>query len=368
MPLIALAGNDEQEPRGEAAAAPGRASGRAAAETPPAPLLEYSLNVVTEGDPPKNKLFQVAKCGCNCWYCCDCCERKGYSLRARLVPVLRTFTDLMMVTLTIDPMLFRSARKAYFHVRNKRGISRLVRELLRLGHLHSGRYFCVLEFQRDTQQAHFHLLIDATFVPKEAIDAAWSKLRPKTAGPVADNRPAFGMTRFSMPRFKGGAVHAARYATKYLVKTPEYGWPAWVLELGRKRRVPRYSTSRGFWGRASKPKSVAGEPRKLRERTYAERIAECGSTCNLFESTETVNAATGEVGSRMKWRARLRLPAHLLARYPAVNGNSARRISLFVQDTRVCLMAMEMYLGQKISIESPRQERRMRCDRTEKPT
>lgn len=292
---------------GNGGAAEGGAALAARRRRPPAYLLEQSQNVVIgEGEEPEH-YFELSPCGCDCWYCSDCCTRKGYNLRVLLVPVLETFRALMMITLTIDPDLFPSPKEAYLYVKKKRCISRLMRELDKAGHLHSRRYFYVLEFQERTEQAHFHVLTDASYIPKGAIDTAWSRFRPRWAAPVAANRPAFGMTRFSMPTFEGGALHAARYATKYLVKTPAYGFPSWVLGMGRENRVPRYQTSHGFWGR--EPQEVNPNPKKRKQnpRTYADRLDDCATTSNVFESMEFVDEETGEVLRQRLWRARLNL-------------------------------------------------------------
>jgi hypothetical protein len=215
----------------------------------------------------------------------------------------------MMLTLTIDPLLFESPEAAYHHARERRAIGRLMRDLKRGGHLHSPRYFAVVEWQKDTEMVHFHVLIDATKVPKTAIDKAWSKNRPTSAGPKAPNRPAFGMTRFSKREFKGGAEHAARYATKYLLKVPSHGWPRWVLEAGRNFRIPRYQPSKGLWGGGAKPAEPARvfERPSIRERpgrTYTERIAECGTAVNVFARVSGMSPDSGERIDRRYWLER----------------------------------------------------------------
>ena len=131
----------------------------------------------------------------------------------------------------------------------------------------------------------------------------------------------------SAPKFSSKA-HAANYATKYLIKAPEEGWPEWVMWFDG--QIHRYSTSRGFFQdgpkfkggeeietamvphglscfcevcregwepgeseiiveRASKPKR---EPRKA-----AERVAECGQGCAVFK-VEQWHDEAGEVVQR----------------------------------------------------------------------
>lgn len=318
-----------------------RTAGREA--PPPSSSLEYFQNVVEE-----EQTFLLAPCGCDCWYCPDCCVRKGYNLRAELIPVLETFTGIMMLTLTVDPELFASPRAAYLYVREKRGISELMRRLHDGGHLHSRRYFYVVEFQQHTEQAHFHVLIDASFVPKGAIDEAWSRLRPAAAGPVAANRPAFGMARFSVREF-GGPLHAARYATKYLVKTPESGWPSWVLAMGSDRRVPRYGTSRGFWNRERRPSNPTGRTRTCEPRTYAERIEDCGVTSNLFEVAETIDVETGEVIGRVRWLARLGVDDELLQSFMP-DGGGGRVVELIATGPQACMEAIQRAAGHPVAV------------------
>lgn len=332
--------------------ASGGGAAQAARRRTPAYLLEHSQNVVTDIEDDPEHFFEVAPCGCDCWYCPRCCIAKGYRLRSELIPVLETFRGLMMVTLTIDPELFESPKRAYLHVREKRAISRLVGAIDQAGYLFSHRYFCVVEFQQHTEQPHFHLLLDSNFVPKIQIDATWSRFRPKSAGPVKANRPQFGMTRFSMPNFEGGAVHAARYATKYLVKTPDYGYPGWVMAMGSEMRVPRYSTSRGFWGREPKPANPNPKPREMTRRSYAEKVQDCGETCNVFESTEEVDRETGEVTRHKAWRGRVDLSADQLRQVLEEESEGRRRLRVIAENAPSMVDALQAAAGLPVEVVS----------------
>ena len=98
---------------------------------------------------------------------------------------------------------------------------------------------------------HYHVLLDAEFVDINSAREAWGKHVPKDYVRESDDKsPAFGHVRFSKGDFKN-MTHAARYASKYLLKVPEYGWPDWVLNS--KKRVVRYTTSRGFWPQEEEP-------------------------------------------------------------------------------------------------------------------
>ena len=161
------------------------------------------------------------------------------------------------------------------------------------------RYFYVVEWQEKTEQAHYHVLYDSHYIPWTDLLKSWSKHRPKDAGLVIENRPAFGTVLFSTSEFEGGPVHAARYVTKYLIKTPEHGYPAWVLEMGKNRRIRRYSTNKGFWNNPSQITKETKSTRKNKLQTYAERIGKCGDSVHLFDTE------TGEITPRREWLGQL---------------------------------------------------------------
>lgn len=159
-------------------------------------LLEYFHQTVTTLPASDRVHYDVSICGCGCWFCPDCCVVKGYKLRSRLVPVLETFTGVMMLTLTVDPSLFVSPLAAYRYMRERRCIARTMQDLRRgaYRHIYSDRYFYVTEWQRRTEQVHYHVLIDAGFVPWHELLASWSKHRPLDAGPVVGDRHVNGKT------------------------------------------------------------------------------------------------------------------------------------------------------------------------------
>lgn len=291
------------------AAEPGRPT---AAKLAASALLELDSNRVTGGQGGDVEILEVAKCPCDCWFCGDCCLRKGLELRRRLIPVLGTFSGLMMLTFTVDPLLFSAPEAAYRYMMKRRCIGRTIQDLFRQGLLHSRRYFCVVEWQKSTLQAHFHVLVDATFLAWDKLLASWSKHRPAWAGPVVGERPAFGTVLFSRRHFAGGPEHAARYATKYLIKMPERGFPEWVLALGKSRRVRRYSTSRGFWSEPPKLYRKTFKKRSPVRLSYGERIENCGTTSNIFRIVEKTDEASGEVRPCRQW------VRHVFARPEAV--------------------------------------------------
>jgi hypothetical protein len=191
-------------------------------------------------------------------------EAKGFRLKRQLVAALETFErGIFGITLTIDGELYRTPYDAWLDVMDRRLLSRLVAKLNKRGFLASPKYFWVVEFQTETRQPHWHLLVDAKRIPFGVVVELWSANRPRTAPKLpskvtAENykdleRPAFGSVYLSLPRAR--ARSAANYACKYLIKPPKFGFPDWVLE--HEGRVPRYGRSRNFYPRdESKPPTV----------------------------------------------------------------------------------------------------------------
>lgn len=339
----------QREPRGRAAEAAncGPAAGRPTAGSS---LLEYIPNTVTTGgqaQAPADRQFEVAKCRCDCWFCPDCCSVKGYALRRRLISILETFKGLMMLTFTVDPTLFPTPKAAYRYICERRCIGRTLQDLDRAGYLCSRRYFYVVEFQQNTEQAHFHVLIDATFVPFDALLASWSKHRPKEAGPVQGDRPPFGTVLFSKGDI-ADALHAARYATKYLVKTPDYGYPAWVLAMGTNQRVRRFSTSRPFWGNPSQPRREPKSKRKIRQRTYAQRVENCGDSVHLFSLADAVDVQTGEVVAQRQWLGKLAVDSSVLDQLQDDGDPRRRRRVITASSVPGAVQVIESVAGHRV--------------------
>ena len=234
----------------------------------------------------------------------------GYALRRRVVEVVKTFTAVAMITLTVDRTLFRNAQDAYEWVRDHHGIGRLVQNLKRKGWIKSGRYIWFLEFQKGGWP-HWHVLVEAKYVPAGLVYELWGKLRPLGIERV-EGRPPFGKVDVSAGKFESGE-HAANYATKYVIKEPRDGWPEWVWEF--EGRVARYGVSRGFWGEGKgrlvcsaadegviphapecfceecrEGKEEATGKRKREGRTIRERVKGCGFGTALVRLRTAYNA------------------------------------------------------------------------------
>ncbi|QDV77687.1 rolling circle replication-associated protein [Botrimarina mediterranea] len=184
--------------------------------------------------------------GCRSWYCNDCMVGKALALRADLSKAVETFSGVFMLTLTIDPKIFKDPERELAYVQKKRCVAKLVAKLRDNPRckLYTDRFFCIREFHADGR-VHYHVLMDAKFIPFEEVRDAWGEFEPKTYQRLAgDNSPRFGSVRFTKKPF-ADRLHAARYVTKYLTKTPDEGFPEWVLK--RRNRLQRYTVSHHFW-------------------------------------------------------------------------------------------------------------------------
>lgn len=186
------------------------------------------------------KPYKIVRCACRCRFCADCAVGIGLSIREKLKPVVASWKGIVMLSLTVNPKQFESPEKAYRFVSDGRLISRLVRELCRRDALASGKFFSVVEFQKNGYP-HWHVLLESEFIPHELIAEVWNRWGPSHC----EDGPDLGFVWISQYRFKN-PDHAAAYATKYLIKTPQDGWPDWVLDY--RGQIHRCSRSRNLFG------------------------------------------------------------------------------------------------------------------------
>jgi len=285
------------------------------------PLVErenYKAKIIYDqpGAPAIHESYEIRPVRCKSWFCPECAKLMGYMVRRKMTEALASWKGLLMITLTIDPSLFDSAQAAYEWVRGKHGLGVFVRTLKRHGFT-TGRYAWFLEFQKNGWP-HWHVLIEADYIPHHEIESAWGRLRPPGIEMMAD-RPPFGFVSVQGSKFKS-ASHAANYATKYLIKEPRYGWPAWVMDF--EGRLSRYGVSRGFWAGIGSPRKVScgcgrpsahpdncfcelcreglnasGEKMRYRQnKTPAKRVAKCGRGSMLVKIQRTYD----EIGTETK--------------------------------------------------------------------
>lgn len=283
-------------------------------------------------------VFRLRPCRCRRWFCRYCGPRQGWHLRQRLQRRLAEFQDVFGITLTLHGALFNSPEHGWSYVMENRLLSRLVRDLDARKHLHSKDYFWSVEFQGATEQAHWHMLVNAERIPYAELVEIWSRFRPSFAPALdepmtAENyhgrAPAFGSVAFSPPRDR---AKAAWYATKYLTKYPQAGYPDWVLD--RAGRMPRFGHSHRFFPPGSKhdpmcfcpvccgeaeplpaskkPKKKTEEKKPSRPRdtktTIRERLEQCGNSCSIVEVRRIELPDGTVVDGRAKFEGKLQLP------------------------------------------------------------
>ena len=127
--------------------------------------------------------YEVVGCSCRSRFCDDCAKARGYALRRRIMEhgAVREFKKLQMWTLTLDPTLFETPEAAYHYCREKRVVSRLVRFLRQRGYLLSRHYFVAVEWQKNGM-VHYHLLVEAQFIPFDVVADLWGRFRPHRRG------------------------------------------------------------------------------------------------------------------------------------------------------------------------------------------
>jgi hypothetical protein len=249
--------------------------------------------------------YEVQPCRCNCQFCIHCAKKLSINERFRLSKVLETFTHITMVTLTVDPDLFTTPPEAYAYLRDHKCVHDTIRTLIRRNRLYSRRYFCVLEWQRNTEQVHYHILLDIGDLTEAEVYEIWSRRRPQSAGPAAPGRPRFGVVYVKAAEDLEGYDPPVSKAASYVTKLPDC-FPKWVLDMGADKRVKRFSTSQGFYGRPLQPPRIEpmGRRRTRQERkrlTYAQRTAECGTKLDVFEPATRTDYTTGEVVTFRKY-------------------------------------------------------------------
>lgn len=225
-----------------------------------APSLEYSHNnspiPSTRGDAEKSEptgpvlveeTCRLVPCGCRSQWCGSCCKVGGVQIYREVLPVVESFVEMRMVTVTPDRNGTYGGRKfsgpeEAFDVLNPQ-VSRLIDQVRRKGYP-VGRSIKVLEFHSDPDGwPHWHLLIESGDIPHSLLQEIWHRLG---GGWVWIGRGPKGR-----PGFKN-RKHAAAYALKYIRKPPKV-IPEWVLR--RKRPLRRFERSKNFHKGGVKRKS-----------------------------------------------------------------------------------------------------------------
>ena len=137
---------------------------------------------------------------CNKWSCRSCAQNKTKRLANRVAKA----SPNRLLTLTIDPKLYFTAREAFDATRTK--IPLLARKLR--------RRFGDFEYLRVTEVTargwpHFHLLVRSGYIPHQVVRKLWMEL---TGATIVDIRQV------------NHSFHCYTYLCKYLSKMHELGW------------------------------------------------------------------------------------------------------------------------------------------------
>lgn len=261
-------------------------------------ILESKGIKVTFNDnaEPDEELFRAIALKCKSWLCSECRLVKGLKLRKRFLEKAEFFKDPKIYTITVCRDWFSSPEKAYSYVMEQKFIARLLTKEMKVRN-----WIWVLEAQEENGEGwpHWHILIDVSKLPP-----IWYKPETKE---TSKKRPSDIKGWIYVPHFfdlnkvhrllrkwKIGEQcklserkenfdspqHAINYITKYLIKTPERGFPEWMLNHPRLRFYqPSYDVgSLSVEEKKEKTSSAkAKEPTRHYERRMpVERIAECG--------------------------------------------------------------------------------------------
>lgn len=272
--------------------------GWASKEADPAFYLEIKTKSCS-GMSSADTKFVACNSSCKCRFCDKCALRMGLALKLQLFVALVFFTECQMWTLTLDPKLFNSPLDAYNFVRRKRIISKLVAELYKRGHLHTKRYFWVLECQKNGMP-HWHLVLDASYVPFAEFCDVWNRLGKERAegGMLGGVRYSMGSNHADGKKRFEGRKHAVNYLLKYVTKSPKEGWPEWVMNYTG--NIMRYRASNGLFrvsesvqfeqGQSEATKEVIEEYSRgpyHRKQTVKLRVAQCGKESLIFSFNDS---------------------------------------------------------------------------------
>ena len=286
---------------------------------PPAPITKLELIgiKVTSSQEQKNEgvFYNGIALHCKSWMCPCCRVPKGYNVRMQLLNKVNVFKVPRLYTVTVNRDYFESPEAAYQYVMQGKFLARLLTKEMRVK-----RWFWVLEVQEETGDGwpHWHILIDVVDLP-----GVWYHKESQTA---QANKPDNSLDWRYIPHFfdlnrvhrllrkwKIGEQcklsvrhdefqspeHAVNYVTKYLIKPPRRGFPAWMLNRTglRFHQASRAVGAIGEQKKQTVPK-YAKQPNSKPRRIHrpAERIAECGKV--LFTAYTPMPLPPGLIAAR----------------------------------------------------------------------
>jgi hypothetical protein len=187
------------------------------------------------------------------WYSEIGAQKKLYQLEKKGLP---NFYNWRFVTLTVDPLKFKSEQSAYEHIKTRmRYFIRSLKVYLEINDL---RYAWKLEFQ-ENGMPHWHMLIDH----KKPID-------------VKHLTKLWKYGRIDIKRCKDKAFP---YTFKYCSKNIE-GLPSWFLEYKR----PRLFQSSGIFPKSNDPDWSVSEEKGEGEETNPSPSETLGERLKRYQS------------------------------------------------------------------------------------
>lgn len=263
---------------------------------------------------------KVVACKCRSQFCKDCMPGIMVRLREKLRPVVESWVNPQMLTLTISRDFQKSAVDAYEECQRLRKVSELVRSLERKGMVRKARMFYAIEFHKDGWP-HWHILLDSIFIEYEYAKERWG----------------LGHVWISNNRKFESKAHAVHYVTKYVGKL-ENNLPDWVLDY--RGNIRRFSSSRGLFG-ITKRKKKGVDPDRIKKsrvrRTPRERVKICGLNSCLF---------TVSPDGKWKFKKVLNLPFWL------VGGLSVGEIEMAIEDRLIPAHVLDDFLKEMFQLDA----------------
>lgn len=232
--------------------------------------------------------FAIKPCKCGCQFCPDCRVAHMVMWRERLRPVVETWEDARMLTLTIDRKKWSGPEDAYLGIMASRSISEFVRKLSRKRcSLVATREFLVTaEFHPSSPEwLHWHLVVRPQGDWFHKPQRGW-----KAFGDRLSKMWGHGFVDVAVRSKTASPEHAMNYLTKYIAKQ-DVEPPEWVLN--RAGNFRKFSTSRGFCGPVKKRKPKATD-RTNERKTAAERVASCAQKSRLVKIKRVVRDTMGK--------------------------------------------------------------------------
>ncbi|MEM1210766.1 MAG: hypothetical protein AAGI68_00560 [Planctomycetota bacterium] len=204
---------------------------------------------------------------------------------------LDLFPRPALFTLTIDRQNFSGPIDAFLVVTSEG----YIRRLMRLLEVDAWAWTLELQMNSGDGWPHWHIVLN---LPRGGLDLprAWRLWRDK-----------WELGGLDLQRKRtNDARHAMLYATKYLTKYPEAGFPEWVLTFDRRirwvsccRSVGRLVADQEPTAESSKVTADQAESLPRQHRSLAVRMADCGQTVDFMREYDSGDETSREFFGRM---------------------------------------------------------------------